>query len=304
LLNQESSSKSIEEQRVVLITGDDLEHRYVANVLSSAFPLAGIVVDHGKRLGMLGRVRQLWRRYTVVQLLSRACLSFLRTLWRDKSVRQERIMEVFGRRNCSEFLRPELLHHVHGINTPEGIGAVKALQPDVLLIYGTGIVGQKVLSLGRRIALNMHTGISPYYRGSDCAFWPVHNGELHMLGATVHECTNQVDGGRIFGIAKASVQSKDCLFTIFARCVQAGSELYVRTVQEVADSNPVGIAQDFSIGREYKAFMRGVRAEWRTRRKLKAGLVRHYVEGQHRIPMDSTNSSTITASDKDMQRIP
>lgn len=236
---------------------------------------------------MLDRVRQLWHRYTILQLLSRACLSFVRTIWRDKSVGQKRIMEVFGRRNCSEFLRPELLHHVHGINTPEGIGTVKALQPDVLLVYGTGIVGQKVLSLGRRIALNMHTGISPYYRGCDCAFWPVHNEELHMLGATVHECTNKVDGGRIFGTAKASVQSEDCLFTIFARCVQVGSELYVRTVQEVIGSDPAGIVQDLSVGREYKAFMRGVWAEWRTRRKIKAGLVRRYVQGLR----DSTSNT-------------
>lgn len=271
--------KSIQEQRVVLITGDDLEHRYVANVLSSAIPLAGILVDHGKRLGVLDRVGQVWHRYTILQLLSRVCLCFVRMLWRDKSVGEKRIVEVFGRRNCSEFLRPELLHHVHGINTPDGIDMVKALQPDVLLVYGTGIVGQKVLSLGRRIALNLHTGISPYYRGCDCAFWPVHNEELHMLGATVHECTNKVDGGQIFGTAKASVQSEDCLFTIFARCVQAGSELYVRIVQEVVGSHPIGIVQDLSVGREYKACMRGVWAEWCTRRKIKAGLVRRYVEG-------------------------
>lgn len=100
-----------------------------------------------------------------------------------------------------------------------------------------------------------------------------------MLGATVHECTNRVDGGKIFGIAEASVQSEDCLFSIFARCVQAGSKLYARIVQEMIVSNPAGMMQDLSVGREYRAHMRGVRAEWRTRRKVKAGLVRGYVEG-------------------------
>jgi len=212
-------------------------------------------------------------------------------------------VEVFGWANCSEFLRPELLHHVQGINTNEGVSTVKGLQPDVLLVYGTGIVGQKILSLGRRMALNMHTGISPHYRGCDCAFWPVHNEELHMLGATVHECTNRVDGGKIFGIAKASVQSGDCLFSIFARCVRAGSELYVRTVQELIASQSVGIAQDLSVGREYRAFMRGVRAELRTRRKVKAGLVRRYVEGLQNSTSNTSSSSISSPTAKRVQTI-
>jgi len=64
--------------RVVLITGDDLAHRYVANALASSVPLAGIVVDHGKMLSMVDRARQLWRRYTIAQLISRASLFVVR----------------------------------------------------------------------------------------------------------------------------------------------------------------------------------------------------------------------------------
>jgi methionyl-tRNA formyltransferase len=277
--DRELGTRTVQDERIVLITGGDLAHRYVANALASAIPLAAIVVDHGKRLSIGDRVKQLWRRYTIVQLFSRAGLFLLRTVLRDKSIGPEKLKDVLGRENCSEFLRPDLLHHVEGINTKEGVGTVTALQPDILLVYGTGIVGQKVLSLGRRIALNMHTGISPLYRGCDCAFWPVHNEELHLLGATVHECTAKVDGGKIFGTANASLQSEDCLFGIFARCVQAGSALYARIVQEVVVSHSAGMVQDLTVGREYRAHMRGLRAEWRTRRKVKAGLVRRYVEG-------------------------
>jgi len=266
------------EPNIVLITGDDLEHRYVANVLSSSLRLTGIVIDHGKKSGVIHAGRRLWHRYTVSQLISRACLVAARTIWRDQSLRTARVMDVLGADNCAEFMHPELLWSVQGINGPGGMHAIRSLQPDILLIYGTGIVAQKVLSVVRRIALNMHTGISPYYRGCDCAFWPVHNEELHLLGATVHECTNNIDGGRIFGIARATLHADDCLFAIFARCVQAGADLYVRTVQELLVSNLEGATQDLSLGQEYKAFMRNVSAEWKTRRKVKQGLVRRYVE--------------------------
>jgi methionyl-tRNA formyltransferase len=267
------------DQRIVLITGNDLEHRYVANVLSSSLRLTGIVIDHGKRLGVIPAGRRLWRRYTLTQLASRVCLTLLKKVWLDDSRRPARIMQVLGAEYCGDFIRPEILRHVEGINSPHATSTIESFRPDILLIYGTGIVGQNVLSLARRIALNMHTGISPYYRGCDCAFWPVHNEELHLLGATVHECTNNVDGGRIFGTTKAALRADDCLFAIFARCVKAGTDLYVRTVQELlVSSSEGGAPQDLGLGKEYKAFMRNIRVEWKTRRKVKRGLVRRYVE--------------------------
>ena len=281
----EVDSTNSEHQRVVLITGDDYEHHYLANRLAASVPLAGIVVDHGKKVGRIEKVRRIWRRYTMVQLFERVGVNLLRAIWRDSYMARASVLKVLGTENCSAFRHPELVSHVRGINTPEGLAAVVRLRPDILLVFGTGIVGQKVLSLPRRIALNMHTGVSPYYRGGDCTFWPVHNEELDMLGATVHECTSKVDGGRIFGTTRITLQKDDGLFSIFARCVAAGADLYARAVQQMLASEPAGTVQDLHVGREYKAHMRGVRAEWRTRRKIRAGLVRRHVErleGSHR----------------------
>jgi methionyl-tRNA formyltransferase len=263
--------------RIVLITGNDLSHRYVANRLSSSIELCGIVVDQGKPLGTTGRLRQLYRRYTLPQLASRACLAGLRRVWRDKAARRSAMISTFGPESCLEFARPDLVRHVNGINTPEAHKLVSSLQPDAILVFGTGIVGPKILSLPRKIALNMHTGVSPFYRGADCTFWPVHNEELHMLGATVHECTMVVDGGKIFGTTRVELQPDDGLFTVYSRCVAAGATLYAQKVRELVEGHLEGNPQDFSIGKEYKAYMRGVQAEWKARRSIRAGLIRNFV---------------------------
>lgn len=172
----------------------------------------------------------------------------------------------YGPENCLQFSRPDRLHHVHGINSPEGLQTVSSLQPDVLLVYGTVAVGSKIISLARILALNMHTGISPYYRGADCAFWPIYNRKLHMVGATVHECTKDVDGGKIFGT------------TVFARSVMAGADLYLRIVRELIAGRITGVAQDLSLGKEYRSLMRDVRAERHVHRAIKEGLIRQYIE--------------------------
>jgi methionyl-tRNA formyltransferase len=264
--------------RVIVITGDSLEHHYVANKLAANVPLAGIVVDHGKPVRAIDKVRRYFRRYTATQLLSRVWLSLLRKAWGSRANRQQAMLSIFGRENCLEFLRPELLHHVRGINSPEGVRAVASLEPDVILVFGTGIVGGKVLSLARTLALNMHTGISPYYRGCDCAFWPLYNQELHMLGATVHECVKDVDGGRIFATTGIQLHGADDQFAVFARCVEAGADLYVQKAQELLEHGLKGAPQDLSIGKEYMAVMRDARAERKVRSSIREGMIRRYVE--------------------------
>lgn len=263
--------------RIVLVTADNLEHIYVANKLAEAIPLNRIIVDHGRRIGLLANARRLWRKYSVEQLCSRVHFAIMTRLWRDEAVGRNSMIAAYGAGNCLQFSHPELLQHIHGINTAEGVQAVASLNPDVLLIYGTVLVSSRVLSLAKMIALNMHTGISPYYRGADCAFWPLYNGELEMVGATVHECTRDIDGGRIFGTARAQLQLGDDVFSVFARSVMAGADLYVAKVKELMAGKLEGVTQDLSSGREYRACERNVAAESAVRKRIQGGLITNFV---------------------------
>jgi methionyl-tRNA formyltransferase len=129
----------------------------------------------------------------------------------------------------------------------------------------------------------MHTGVSPYYRGCDCAFWPLYNEELHMLGATVHECVKDVDGGRIFGTTGIELRAGDDISEVFARCVDAGTRLYVEKALELLQRGLQGTPQDLTIGTEYKAVMRDARAESKVRRRIREGMIRRYVESGRQI---------------------
>jgi methionyl-tRNA formyltransferase len=270
--------------KIILVTAKNLENIYVANKLAAAIPLEAIVVDHGRPITFSANVRRLWRKYTVAQLASRVHMALMTWLWRDDTIGRLSSIAAYGAENCLEFSRPDLVHHIRGINTPEGRQVVSSFQPDVMLIYGTVLAGSKLLSLARRIALNMHTGISPYYRGADCAFWPLYNGELNMVGATVHECTKDIDGGKIFGTARAQLHPDDDVFSVFARSVIAGADLYVAKVRELMDGDLKGVPQDLSLGKEYRAYQRDVAAERKVRRNIKDGLIRRYLESVQERP--------------------
>ena len=46
-------------------------------------------------------------------------------------------------------------------------------------------------------AVNIHMGLSPYYRGSSCNFWAVYDDNPHSVGATIHRISKGLDSGPI-----------------------------------------------------------------------------------------------------------
>lgn len=261
--------------RYVLITSDGPEHRFVANSIDRAIGLSAIVIDAGPPRNLRSRIKQLWRRYTLIQLLGRAVLAALKILWRDKRKYNEELRRVLGD-DTLEFLHPEIVTRVQGINSTRGIDTLRGLEPDRLLIYGTGMIKDQVLELSRKPPLNMHTGISPFYRGDSCAFWPLYNNELNRLGATIHVITSRVDGGDIYSTGEAKLHPDDSLHGVFARCVQIGAELYVEVLGMMERGEPRSTPQNLDLGREYRASMRGLGAELRVRRSVGRGLIRQW----------------------------
>jgi hypothetical protein len=68
---------------------------------------------------------------------------------------------------------------------------------DIILSYGCSKIGSKVLDLPKSKKINIHGGLSPWYRGTITNFWPTYLLEPQFTGMTLHETTNEIDGGGI-----------------------------------------------------------------------------------------------------------
>lgn len=260
------------EKRIVIVTRDDLEHYFVANVLCAAFPIDAIVVAEPSRT--LSPTR---RRYSP-RLVTRSIVR--RSYWRlvrDAEQRRSSFVRILGEHMTAGFQRADLVRRVAGVNSEESSRLVTELRPDLLLVYGTDIVADSILALASDLALNMHTGISPYYRGADTWFWPLVNRELELVGATVHECTSTVDGGPIFKTARATLEPSQNIYDLFAWSVVAGAEIYVEVVRECLAGSLQGQPQELSIGREYRSAERTPARDRAARRLIRSGLVDEHV---------------------------
>ena len=72
------------------------------------------------------------------------------------------------------------------------------LQSDAYIVFGSSFIkGELANFLVDNKAINIHMGVSPYYRGADCNFWALYDNNPHYVGATIHLLSKGLDSGPI-----------------------------------------------------------------------------------------------------------
>ena len=89
------------------------------------------------------------------------------------------------------------------------------LKSDVYLVFGSSYIkGELVNFLINHKALNIHMGVSPYYRGTDCNFWALFDDNPHLVGATIHMLSKGLDSGAILYHALSEIKDDPFVYTM------------------------------------------------------------------------------------------
>ena len=89
------------------------------------------------------------------------------------------------------------------------------LKSDIYIVFGSSYIKGKLADyLVKQKAINIHMGISPYYRGSDCNFWALHDDNPHLVGATIHMLSKGLDSGPMLYHAMSNIKSNPFEYTM------------------------------------------------------------------------------------------
>jgi len=121
-----------------------------------------------------------------------------------------------------------------------------ALESDVYVVFGASYIkGPLIEFLVARSAINIHMGVSPYYRGSSCNFWALFDGNPDLVGATVHLLSRGLDSGNM--LFHAMPQPIPCdPFLLGMRAVRAAHTSLVKEIAAGTIFSHQPIAQDKS----------------------------------------------------------
>jgi methionyl-tRNA formyltransferase len=102
---------------------------------------------------------------------------------------------------------------------------LKGLGPDIVAVLGSSVISPQVISIPLVGMVNLHSGLSPYYRGTWSYGWPIVNNEPEYIGVTVHHVDPGIDTGDIVYQTRPVLDGRDNLNTIFLKVIAEGIEL-------------------------------------------------------------------------------
>jgi len=114
------------------------------------------------------------------------------------------------------------------ISNPDEVALMAALRPDVVLVFGTGLLREPLLSEFEGRMINIHLGLSPYYRGAGTNFWPLVNREPEYVGATIHYIDEGIDTGSIICHTRPTLERTDGPHDLGNKAIVAAAEALLR----------------------------------------------------------------------------
>lgn len=121
-------------------------------------------------------------------------------------------------------------------------------KPDIILVHGTRIIKKHIIESAKLI-LNLHWGLSPYYRGTHCTDWALINWDPYNIGVTIHLLTSKIDGGDIIAQKRAEILPGDTVHSINMQLTSLGTELIIEILKRPSKNKKfTTYKQDFSWG--------------------------------------------------------
>lgn len=249
--------------RVVLLTGGDRRHRYVARELHRSIDLAGIVTEEKAEPVPPGPMPP-------------DDLEVLRHHLAERDAAEEQLL--------GEPDLPDAVPHLaisHGaINDAEVLDWIRAAGPDLIVLYGTGLIRAPLLDAYAGRIINLHLGLSPYYRGTASNFWALVHREPECVGATLHLAAPRVDAGGILEQVRPACLRGDRAHELGTRALMTATALLPAVLERHASGHLDPVPQDLSQGRVFRRRDFTADAVRRLWRHLETGMIDEFLESR------------------------
>jgi len=206
-------------KRLTILTGSELRHKFFRNYLAIS------------------------NQFEIVQSYCEGQEKSLRTIVERKRSHNNdvRINHLSARDQSEEdFFRLFLdtnLDHSKPIYLPKGeinnskySKSIIESKTDLLVAYGCSIIREPLLRAFEGRFLNVHLGLSPYYRGAGTNYWPLVNSEPEYVGATFMHIDVGIDTGEVIHQIRAKYSWGDTPSQVGNRLILEMSRIYKKII--------------------------------------------------------------------------
>ncbi len=130
------------------------------------------------------------------------------------------------------------------IRRKEGVAALEALQPDLMVTAAFGqILSQKVLDIPRHGCFNVHGSLLPKYRGPAPIQWAIIHGETET-GITIMKTDAGIDTGDMLLQRRTAIDPQENAGQLFERLAALGAQALLEALTALKAGTLVPTPQD------------------------------------------------------------
>ena len=215
--------------RIAVITANEHRHQFFANFLAHNNPVRLVVAEpkvyDPRAVGETAAEDALVRRY-----------------FEDRTAAEHEIL-----RGWTGFDLPDgcalLTTQAGQLHNPAVVAALETERIDTLAVFGTSLLKEPLLSMFPGRIVNIHLGLSPYYRGSATIFWALYNEQPELAGATIHYIDAGVDTGSIICHVQTTLDVADTPHTIGTRIIWNAVHAISSVLNRLQDGPVPGVPQ-------------------------------------------------------------
>jgi methionyl-tRNA formyltransferase len=145
--------------------------------------------------------------------------------------------EIAREKNVPVFQPPD-------INATEGVGMLRDLKPDLLVVAAYGqILSKEALLVPPQGAINVHASLLPKYRGAAPIAWAILNGETQS-GVTIIRMSAALDAGEMLAQQAIDIIPGETAGELESRLAPLGAQLALDTIARMKAGPVAGARQD------------------------------------------------------------
>lgn len=126
---------------------------------------------------------------------------------------------------------------VTSINSDAARATLRQLNPNVVFVISTRMIGAKTLGCIDAPFINYHSGINPAYRGMHGGYFALAKGQPQHFGATVHLVDEGVDTGKILYQSRVEADPRDNFHTYLWRLAAGSREIVISAIQDALNGD-------------------------------------------------------------------
>ena len=132
------------------------------------------------------------------------------------------------------------------VNAPQMLQKIADYKPDLIVVIAFGQkIGNELIKLPPKGAINVHASLLPKYRGAAPINWAIINGETET-GISIITLAEKMDAGDILGRFATEINPDETAEQLHDRLAKLAAPLLLETIDKIAEGSVIYTTQDHS----------------------------------------------------------